>query len=422
MYNPVVWMAKMEPPANPVKAHTVFLSHSHADSDLAEHLAELVKRALRCEVFCSSIATQGLAAGEKLDNIRTHIEASLVMVGLITRNSLKSQSSLSEMSIGNYQGKLIPVLARSSYAGLLHWPFQATAAVSLDSSSEVNRLVRDVAKFVGLTPAEPGTWRDEATKVEQAAKSKPREFRREVWRRVAGGAVAAALLVGIALGWAIPKRPASPPPRIVVLGADFVPLDGVNVRVALTETVPTKWLSERLTSVRRPFMREEVEMANRDARQTLLEVLDKANQTDRHPAFGLLDSDQMKRAKELVNQWNLQNGNATSIQMRGSSEKPTKRCASARGLDREWCTFIDKVFASFDPAEGEKKRRQLDSTTFALLETEQSNQLLSVVEKEQLKLAGKDWRVEVVGLGPGRGSDAAFFPGKVVLREERGNK
>jgi TIR domain-containing protein len=89
----------------------VFLSYSHADSDLAKHVAHTLRKS-GLEVWDDSQVLPGDNWGEKLAQA---LEESSAMVILLTPNWVKSPYATHELSFAlgnrNYEGRVVPVLA-----------------------------------------------------------------------------------------------------------------------------------------------------------------------------------------------------------------------------------------------------------------------------------------------------------------------
>ncbi len=455
-------MARLETTENnvPYQAKLVFLSHSHLDKALADSIAELIRQSLHASVFYSSSPTKGLPFGGKFDDILCELKNSGVVLGLITRKSLRSQPVLAEMSVGRDQDKLVLLYARSGYERLLEWPFAGSHSASLDSPEDVEQLVKILAGRIGVDLAQREQWKAGKAYVVTQARHYWPAYSARVWQSLSVLAICLAAALGFLIGI---DRPA-PQARTVVLGSDFIPVGRSRVRVVLTENLPTRLLNERLTTLRGSLPNDPPndERVAASARKLFSDVLKNANATKGLPVYNLLGADQLKRAGDLVEAWR---GESRVIRPQASQlgdtgrkclallrdvlrdAKETKNAPGYRGLDMrqfqraeellgsckveagdsppnagqsgetgacqclkapnaEWCDFVNKTFPTYD------SRKAFDNTVFAILQTDSSLEYSAIVPKQLYDFANARWRVEFIGMGPNR------IDGGVVLKEE----
>jgi len=370
----------------------VFLSHSHADKKLATCVKMLVEKAVHCKVFCTSRVQDGLPFGGNFDDIHLKLKESRLVLGLITRNSLKSQPALSEMAVGRDQGKLVPLLARSGYGKLLRWPFESKNCASLDSPEHVEQLVTELIKRMQRVPGQTGEWRAEKESVVTQARRYWPSYGPRVQQSVAVLAISLAAISGYWFGISKAVEPA----RTVVLDSNKIPVGSAQVRVAFTETLPTRLLSERLGSLKRYLPIDE--KPTERARKLFRDVLREANETRELPMYHRFDAKQLDLAEKLIEAWNGESGD-------GVPKERYDGCKSLGDVNKPWCELVNEIFQRRD------EKKEFDNIVFAVLQTDSSPEWRAIVPKQQWDFAGAHWRVEFIGTSPERAN------GGVVLQE-----
>jgi hypothetical protein len=138
----------------------VFISHSSADSRLAEALVELLRRALRLsasDIRCTSIDGGRLPAGaETADVLRREIAAARAFICLVTPAGARSSYVLFELGARwGMDRHIAPVVARGFDIANLPGPLAAINALNISHRAQVQQLLEDLRIVVdgSLEPA-----------------------------------------------------------------------------------------------------------------------------------------------------------------------------------------------------------------------------------------------------------------------------
>ena len=139
----------------------IFISHSSADSVIAEMLADLFQTAMclsKKDIRCTSVDGYRLPAGANTnEQLRKEVLEAQALVGLISNQSLDSAYVLFEL--GARWGTnlfMVPLLAPGLSPSVLKGPLSGLNALSCDSSSQIHQMVSDVSsvlKGIKLEPA-----------------------------------------------------------------------------------------------------------------------------------------------------------------------------------------------------------------------------------------------------------------------------
>lgn len=132
----------------------IFISHSAADSDLAEALIELIRAALevpQSRIRCTSVDGYRLPGGVSTDEeLQREVRSARVLIALLTPTSLKSPYVLFELGARWGAGlRLIPVLGKGISPGDLRMPLSALNALTCASGPQIHQLVADCGAAIG---------------------------------------------------------------------------------------------------------------------------------------------------------------------------------------------------------------------------------------------------------------------------------
>jgi hypothetical protein len=141
----------------------VFISHTSADSDLAEHLIHLLQQGLRLAdetIRCTSVDGYRLPAGASTDEtLRREVRESKVFIGLITPASMKSAYVLFELGARwGAEMHFAPLLARGADAKLLRGPLSGFNALSAESEDQMHQLLEEVGKSLQVKRQSPASY------------------------------------------------------------------------------------------------------------------------------------------------------------------------------------------------------------------------------------------------------------------------
>ncbi len=147
----------------------VFISHSSANKEIAEHLsAYLIRIGVKEKnIFCSSILGQGVANGEKLnDTIAKAIKKSKLIVFLLSRDFLDSSYCMEELGAGWYlnqqQGAtcfylVLPDIELSDLNGFVNSKVDKFSFIDPEQSEELECFGIEVAKYMRFRKPEHQT-------------------------------------------------------------------------------------------------------------------------------------------------------------------------------------------------------------------------------------------------------------------------
>jgi len=138
----------------------IFISHSSHDAQIAGQLIDLFKAAFNLpsrDIRCTSVDGSRLPGGAYTDEqIRREISGAVVLIGLISHNSVSSAYVLFELGARWGAGKpLIPVLMHGSKSSMLAGPLTGFNALHADNSAELYQLVHDIGILLDLVPESP---------------------------------------------------------------------------------------------------------------------------------------------------------------------------------------------------------------------------------------------------------------------------
>jgi len=134
---------------------SVFISHSHLDADLVKDLIVLLRSALNLpssQIRATSVDGFRLPGGANTaEQLRLEVQSAKVLVGIISRTSLKSAYVTFELGARWGSGKpMIPLLAPDVGVDSLSGPLQGINALSCQSSAQLHQFVEEMAGHLNL--------------------------------------------------------------------------------------------------------------------------------------------------------------------------------------------------------------------------------------------------------------------------------
>lgn len=147
----------------------VFLSHSHADADLATALVDVVCSALRLrrsDFICTSVDGAGLAGGASASGeLRRQIASTVAFVSLLTPKALDSHYVLFELGARwGMRGPHIPLFARGNKSGL-PGPLKDTIALDISEETKVIQFISDLGTLLDSTAEPTNAYFDKVQRV-----------------------------------------------------------------------------------------------------------------------------------------------------------------------------------------------------------------------------------------------------------------
>lgn len=140
----------------PRRELTIFISHSSADSSLAQALVELLEKALKVparQIRCTSVDGYKLPVGADTDQrLKREIFGARAFIGVITPSSARSAYVLFELGARwGADRHFAPVLAAGADESYLSGPLTGINALFLTARNQVWQLVQDVAEHLELS-------------------------------------------------------------------------------------------------------------------------------------------------------------------------------------------------------------------------------------------------------------------------------
>jgi hypothetical protein len=140
----------------------VFISHSSKDAPLALALIELLTSGLGLQshqIRCSSVDGYRLPVGVNTETkLREEVNASRVVIGLITPNSLASAFVMFELGARWGANQFLAPLLAGVKPSELTGPLSLLNALSSNNEAQLHQLLRDVSKQLGLTLQDPASY------------------------------------------------------------------------------------------------------------------------------------------------------------------------------------------------------------------------------------------------------------------------
>ena len=130
----------------------IFISHSHADSEIASLFVDFLRAALKLElkdILCSSVPGYQLELGNSIsEQLKKDLNQTTALIALITKDSLRSTWVLFELGSSWGMGKLVvPILAPGLNYEDLPGPLKQYQAVRIDDKYPSHRLTEVINKL-----------------------------------------------------------------------------------------------------------------------------------------------------------------------------------------------------------------------------------------------------------------------------------
>lgn len=153
---------------------SVFISHSHQDTELVKRLVTLLRSALNLQssqIRATSLDGFRLPGGSNTnEQLRTEVQDSKVLIGVISSSSLRSAYVTFELGARWGSGKpMIPLLAHDVGPESLAGPLQGITALSCRTPGQLHQLVEDVASHLNAALDSPAAYQkcvDEIVEIE----------------------------------------------------------------------------------------------------------------------------------------------------------------------------------------------------------------------------------------------------------------
>jgi hypothetical protein len=140
----------------------ILISHSSKDKALAEALIELLRSGLGLvanQIRCSSVDGYRLPAGVNTDEqLRSEINSVVVLIGLLTPNSVGSTYVLFELGARWGAGLFMVPLLAGIDAEEMKGPHRVLNALSCESDSQLFQLIEDIAGQLNLKAQNPASY------------------------------------------------------------------------------------------------------------------------------------------------------------------------------------------------------------------------------------------------------------------------
>jgi len=134
---------------------SVFISHSHEDTELVKRLITLIRSSLNLsatEIRATSVDGYRLPGGANVDErLRTEVQDTKVLVGVISTAGARSSYVTFELGARWGSGKpMVPLLAPGVGIDALAGPLKGINALSCDSPAQLHQLVDDISQHLEL--------------------------------------------------------------------------------------------------------------------------------------------------------------------------------------------------------------------------------------------------------------------------------
>lgn len=134
---------------------SVFISHSHENTDIAASLINLLLLAFpsisKSQIRCTSVDGFRLHLGANVDRLKIEIYEARVFIGLITPQSIQSVYVLFELGARwGARRQIMPVLAGGAQADILGGPLGNINALSCDEPDQIRQLIEDISESLKL--------------------------------------------------------------------------------------------------------------------------------------------------------------------------------------------------------------------------------------------------------------------------------
>lgn len=143
----------------------IFISHSSADSKIAEALIKLFQKALAIPssgIRCTSVDGYRLPGGSSTTQaLKREVEESVVFVGLLTNTSIQSTYVLFEMGARwGSSKKLMPILAAGATPKILRPPLSDYNALDCNNEAQIHQMLDDLSEELNIKLERPNVYSD----------------------------------------------------------------------------------------------------------------------------------------------------------------------------------------------------------------------------------------------------------------------
>lgn len=133
---------------------SLFISHSSRDKVLVESLIQLLHTAFRLrqeDIRATSVPGYGLPGGSSTDDhLRSELNDAAVVVGLISKESVKSTYVIFELGARWGSRKpMVPLLAPGFDPGQLEGPLRGINCLDASSATHLDQLLKDLSAHLG---------------------------------------------------------------------------------------------------------------------------------------------------------------------------------------------------------------------------------------------------------------------------------
>jgi predicted transcriptional regulator len=148
----------------------VFISHAHADEDVASSIIDLVMRAFclkQSEIRCTSVPGFMLSGGEKIeDTLRNEVLNAHVVISILTPVSLASVFVLFELGARWGKGNpIMPVLSKGLTARRVPRPLSQLHSIELYEEASGLQFLEDLSEVLGIAVEKPSSLYRQIEKV-----------------------------------------------------------------------------------------------------------------------------------------------------------------------------------------------------------------------------------------------------------------
>ncbi len=152
----------------------IFITHSSQDNRIVEALIDLMRGALNIsseKIRCSSVPGYRFPTGVDTDEqLRQEVDDAKVLVGVITKSSMRSAYVLFELGARwGAKKKMFPVLACGADSSVLGGPLKGINSLSCNNAADVHQLIDDIASELGIKKQRAASFQNKIETLVQLA-------------------------------------------------------------------------------------------------------------------------------------------------------------------------------------------------------------------------------------------------------------
>jgi TIR domain-containing protein len=208
----------------------VFVSHRTRDLQTTERMVDVLRKALNLterEVLFTGQVMTSLAPGQSVDEtLARELRDSKVVISLFTQASYGSVYQIMEMGAAWFTDKLIVTVVKRRDAGRLPQPLIGDQSVPLDDRLHIVRLIEEIGKFIGRTPADAAAYETQLARLLSWTR-RVEPFRRRA--QTAVRAVAAVLAATVFVSYLLSRQNVQGQVITTDEGGAQLPVDGATV-------------------------------------------------------------------------------------------------------------------------------------------------------------------------------------------------